>query len=128
MPAMHEWEARMRHVEECINRLFDLALKLADQLGQVQQNQQMDRKAPGFGKAPKNTISAVVTTAISLAPDANTLGEGAATLRDRDDVDLTDGRTGVRVLSNFSVEVPIGTRIEVAPDGNIYKLVASDCF
>jgi hypothetical protein len=72
-------------------------------------------------------ISAVVTTAITAKPDADTLGQGIVTLRVRKagGPDLADGPS-VRVYSNFSVEVPVGTDVEVAPDGADYKLIAVD--
>lgn len=76
---------------------------------------------------PPSAVSAVVATGgITAAPDANTLGQGNATLRYRNGAALVDGPT-VKVYSNFTMAVAAGTRIEVAPDGADYKLVGADC-
>lgn len=78
-------------------------------------------------KAAGSPISAVVATGgITAAPDADTLGQGNATLRHRTGAALSDGPT-VLVYSNFSVAIPAATRVEVVPDGAAYKLVAADC-
>lgn len=75
---------------------------------------------------PPSAVSAVAASGgISAMPDEDTLGEGEAVLRLRRGAALTDGPT-VKVYSHFSVEVPGGTKIEVAPDGADYKLIAVD--
>jgi hypothetical protein len=78
-----------------------------------------------FIRPPRGVMSAVVTTEITAAPDADTLGEGVAMLRLRSGADLTD-QEEVTVFSDFSVPVPVGTRIKVAPDGEAYALIAAD--
>lgn len=78
-------------------------------------------------KSPPVAQSAVAAAGgIGAAPDADTLGQGNATLRYRNGASLTNGPT-VRVYSNFRVPVPAGTRLELAPDGADYKLVGADC-
>jgi hypothetical protein len=128
MAMMHEWEARVRRIETEINRLADVVARLVDQVGQAQQDQRMQRQPPGFGGAARTILRAVVTTAIPAAPDANSVSNaGRAKLRERNGTALTDGRTGLVVLSDFSVEVAVGTRILLAKDGDEYTLVAADC-
>ena len=73
-----------------------------------------------------SSVSAVVATGGISAASGSTLGSGNATLRHRTGTALVDGPV-VRVLSHFSVAIPAGTRIEVCPDGEVYKLVGSDC-
>lgn len=73
-------------------------------------------------RLPPSAVSAVVTTEITAAPDADTLGQGFARLRVRDGAALADGPI-VKVYAHCEVAVPVGTRIEVCPDGADYKLV-----
>lgn len=118
-------EARIRHLEESLRMMGDVLARLQDQVGQVAQDQRMTRVPFGSGAGPRS-MSAVVATEIAAAPDADTLGQGTAVLRNRDGAALADGKT-VTVFSNFSAAIPVGTRIEVEPDGTDYKLVGSDC-
>lgn len=117
-------EARIRHLEEALKMAMDVLARLQDQVGQVAQNQQMSRVPFGSGSGMRS-MSAVVVTEITAAPDADTLGQGTAVLRNRDGADLSDGKT-VTVYSNMTVAIEAGTRIEVEPDGADYKLVTAD--
>lgn len=71
-------------------------------------------------------LSAVVATGGITAAAGNNLGQGNATIRYRTGAALTDGPT-VLVYSNFTVAIPATTRIEIAPDGDAYKLLGADC-
>lgn len=124
--AAHEWEQRVRHIEEWIILADELRQRLADQVGVLTQAQGLDRAQPGAGRGPKTTISAVAATGGITAAAGDTLGQGDATLRHRSGATLTSGDT-VTVYSNFSVAIPAGTRLEIAPDGAQYKLVGADC-
>ena len=117
-------EARIRHLEESLKRAMDVLARLQDQVGEVAQNQRMSRVPFGSGAGPRS-MSAVVTTEIAADPDADTLGQGEAVLRNRDGAALADGKT-VTVYSNMTVAIEVGTRIEVEPDGPDYKLVTAD--
>lgn len=75
---------------------------------------------------PTVPINAVSTSAITAAPDADTLGAGTAMLRTRDEANLVDDEE-VDVFSNMSVEIPSGTRLVVAWDGAGYLLLTADC-
>lgn len=78
-------------------------------------------------KGASTPISGVVATGgITAAPNANTLGQGNVTLRYRTGAALVDGPV-VLTYSNFSTAITAGTRVEVVPDGEAYKLVASNC-
>lgn len=127
MAGMHEWESRVRNIERNVNDIWEMLRRIADQLGKVQQDAQMTRGGPAAGRPPKATISAVSTSVIAAKPDANTLGAGTATLRTNDGSALANGRTGVVVRSNFLTAIPSGTNLELAPDGDAYKIVAADC-
>lgn len=71
-----------------------------------------------------SAISAVVASGGITAASGDTLGEGNAVLRYRNGAALTNGPT-VKVYSHFTTAIPVDTRIEVAPDGPDYKLVAA---
>ena len=73
-------------------------------------------------------IDAVSTSAISAAPDDDTLGSGTAMLRKEDGLTLTDD-VEVEIMSNFRKEVPMGTRLAVglSKNGKVYKLIGADC-
>jgi hypothetical protein len=78
-------------------------------------------------KQPPGLQRAVVTTAIPAASGANNVSNtGRATLRVRTGTTLADGATGQIVYSDFSVAIPVGTRIIVAPDSDGWMLVAVD--
>lgn len=71
---------------------------------------------------------AVVTTAIPAAPSSSTVStSGRATLRERSGADLADGATGQVVYSDWSVAIDVDTRIMIAPDGDGWMLVTTDC-
>jgi hypothetical protein len=76
---------------------------------------------------PPSALPAVVTTTITAAPNADTLGVGAAKLRVRNGATLADGQTGVVVYSNLSTAVASGKRCTVAPYGSAYLLINADC-
>lgn len=93
MPAMHEWESRMRHVEETLNHYGDLLMKLSDQIGQVQQNQQMNRSTPGAGSIYKLARVAKTGGTAIAAMSGSTPGSGTVTLYDTEDFPMTAGDT-----------------------------------
>lgn len=127
MATMHEWEARVRHLEEVVNRLGDMLARAMDQIGQVDQNQKMQRSPAGFGDGGWSISFAVVTTTITAAPSADKAGEGFVTLRTRDDEDLANGKTGVKTYSNLTTALPSSKRALVAVRGNIALLLSGDC-
>jgi hypothetical protein len=71
-------------------------------------------------------VWAVVTVEITAAPSSSKLGQGTAVIREQNDEDLTDGQP-VKVWSNFSVPVPVDTRIAIGPKGVDYGLIGADC-
>jgi hypothetical protein len=79
-----------------------------------------------FVKGAASVYVAVSISIITAAPDANTLGQGMAVQRFREGAVLSDGEE-VKVYSNFSVAIPSGTRLVIAPDGDAFQLVAADC-
>jgi len=121
----HEFEGRLLHLESLMLHAMDLINNLSDQIGKLQQDTMMTRTAAASMTTSTGSRSAVVTTPITAAPDANTLGEGVATIRTRGGALLSDWFNGA-VYSNFSTEIAAGTRIEVVQDGSGWKLVAAD--
>lgn len=126
MAGFTEAEQRTRHLEELARGFEEMLHALADQVGAIDQAQKLMRPPIGVGRSPRCAIPAVVTTEISAAPDADTLGEGFVDLRDRDGADLTTGRN-VKVYSNMTSAVVVGTRVHVHPDGDGYLLGIVDC-
>lgn len=126
MAGYSEFEQRIRHLEERLMSMEDALRDLADQVGQIAQNQNMMRPAAGMGMGQISISAVAATGGITAAPDADTLGQGNVILRRRDGAALTNGRT-VLCYSNFSTAITAGTRLEVEPDGTDYKLVAADC-
>jgi hypothetical protein len=127
MATMHEWESRVRHLEEVVNRLGDALARAMDQIGQVDQNQRMTRPGAGFGDGGWSISFAVVTTTITAAPAANKAGEGFVTLRTRDNENLADGKTGVKTYNNLSIALPTGKRAVVAVKNGVALLLSGDC-
>ena len=70
---------------------------------------------------------AVVTEQISAAPDANTMGHGKVTLRNRDKYALTSGQEDVEALNEFRVPIPVGTRVILGWDGGGWVVIGADC-
>jgi len=81
-----------------------------------------------FYQPPPSALSAVVTTAITAAPNANAVGQGVAKLRVRTGTAVADGEAGLVVYNDFAAAVAVGKRIVIArdPSGD-YMLVSGDC-
>ncbi len=124
---MSEYEARIRHLESYALSMNELVRRLQEQLGQVAQNQMMARTPTGAGQKT-GVFRAVVTTAITSAPGASTVGQGVAKLRNRTETTLSDGDAGLVVYNDFAASVAVGKRIMIArdPSGD-YMLVSGDC-
>src|SRR5688572_14891006 len=116
-----EYEARIRFLEGLVGQFLRRLDKVEDQVGQVQQNQMMQRTPFGEGRPKTTSYTGIVTTAISAAPDSTTYGVGVATLYARDGTDMVDPDTANTVYSAFSVAIPSGTVIEVVHDDDGYK-------
>lgn len=75
----------------------------------------------------QTSYPAVCTEEITAAPSADKQGAGKAMLRSQDGEDLDD-LYEVDVWSNFTKTVPVGTRLEVAPNGDgSFRLIGADC-
>jgi hypothetical protein len=127
---------RVRPGDAITADLFNALQEEVRRLGSVSVSGLTMHNGPGglaFGVAFPDTgiYYAVVTTAITAAPNANTLGQGVAKLRVRGvgAASLTDGATGLAVYSHFSTAVAVGKRILISrePDGNGWILVSGDC-
>lgn len=78
----------------------------------------------GFGKP---VAHGVVTTTVTAAPDADTMGHGIGTIRKRTGYALTDDETGVEFLNEFSVPIPVDSRVILDWDGKGWVIIGADC-
>lgn len=76
---MHEWEARVRHLEEVVNRIGDMLARAMDQIGQVDQNQRMQRPQTGAGNEGGARIAKNGASPIA-AMSGTTMTSGTVTL------------------------------------------------
>lgn len=121
---MHEWEARIRHVESYLNDLADAVRKLADQVGQVAQNQRMQHQPTGVGVSVVR-IAKVGGTAIP-AMGGSTPGSGSITLHDNADAALASGATAT-AYNLASEEVTANAWILVARVGSKWTVIFEAC-
>ena len=91
MPAMHEWEARVRNVEKNVNDIWEFLRRLADQISKVQQDSQMGRPRPGQGARSARVAKNGGTPIPAMS--GTTPGSGTVTLYDFDGEDLTSAET-----------------------------------
>lgn len=95
---------------------------------------------PGFEGSPTNGFSlklpsggganiahGVVTTELTAAPDANTMGHGSGTIRTRDGYALTDSEEDVEFLNEFQVVIPVTSRVLLGWDGDGWVVIGADC-
>jgi hypothetical protein len=92
MPAMHEWEARTRNLERNVNDLWDFLRRLSEQVGKIQQDNQMARPQPSRGTRAARVAKNGGTPIPAMS--GTTMGSGTVTLYDADaDGALTSAET-----------------------------------
>jgi hypothetical protein len=125
MPAMHEWEARVRNVEKQINDIWEFLRRLADQVGKVQQDSQMARPRPGQGarsaRVAKNGGSALA------ARSGTTMGSGTVTLYDADESGALTSAGTATAFNLADTAVAANAWLQVKRIDGLYVIDFEEC-
>lgn len=101
--SMHEFEARIRHLEELFRASQEINRRLADQVGAMNQMMNMARQPPGTGTGTTAfaSIAKNGASAIAAMTGGTTPGSGTVTLYDGSATTLSLSTAGTATAYNL---------------------------